>query len=51
VKAGDITEDALRVLYAYRGKGGKTGRRELPLPTCECIRAWPTSAGRATLRQ
>lgn len=40
MKAGDISEESGRVFYTYRGKGGKTGRRELPLPAYEAIKAW-----------
>jgi integrase/recombinase XerC len=46
LRAGDITEESGRVLYAYRGKGGKTGRRELPLPAYQSIRGWLSSTGR-----
>lgn len=44
--AGDITFDNGRAYYAYRGKGGKTGRRELPAPALEGIRVWLASSGR-----
>jgi integrase len=47
LKAGDITEESGRVFYAYRGKGGKAGRCELPLPAYEAIKAWLYSAGQA----
>jgi integrase len=40
MKARDITEESGRIFYAYRGKGGKVGRRELPLPAYEDIKAW-----------
>jgi len=46
LKAGDIVEGDGRVTYAYRGKGGKTGRRELPVPAYDSIVAWLGSAGR-----
>src|SRR5687767_7985591 len=36
--ASIVVED--RVFYIYRGKGGKTGRRELPEPAYEAIQAW-----------
>jgi site-specific recombinase XerD len=32
LKVGDLSLDENRVYYAYRGKGGKRGRRELPRP-------------------
>jgi integrase/recombinase XerC len=32
---GDITEEDGRTYYAYRGKGGKRGKRELPQPAYE----------------
>jgi integrase/recombinase XerC len=44
--AGDITTDDGRVWYRYRGKGGKTGKRELPLPAYEAIRAALSAWGR-----
>jgi site-specific recombinase XerD len=47
MKAGDISEEAGRILYAYRGKGGKTGRRELPPPAYDAIRIWLASTGRS----
>jgi site-specific recombinase XerD len=37
LRALDITIQGGRVLYAYRGKGGKRGRRELPRPAFEAI--------------
>jgi len=45
LKAGDIfLEDP--VSYVYKGKGGKTGRRELPRPAFDAIQAgWPSSEG------
>jgi site-specific recombinase XerD len=46
LKAGDIHEDAGRIVYSYRGKGGKTGQRELPRPAFEAIQTWLTSIGR-----
>src|SRR5208283_2249038 len=39
MKAGDLSIDGEKTYYTYRGKGGKTGRRELPQPTLEAIRA------------
>jgi site-specific recombinase XerD len=35
--AGDITQDDGRTWYAYRGKGGKIGKRELPQPAYAAI--------------
>jgi len=46
LKAGDLTDDGGRTYYVYRGKGGKTGRRELPTPAVEAIRVWLAAAGR-----
>jgi integrase/recombinase XerC len=37
LKAGDITTEGETALYSYRGKGGKTGRRELPRPAYDAI--------------
>ena len=37
--AGDLTFDNEVCFYSYRGKGGKTGRRELPRPAIQAIRA------------
>src|SRR3990167_3295237 len=37
--AGDLTHEDGRIWYTYRGKGGKTGRRELPRPALEAIQA------------
>ena len=36
LRAGDISQ-AGGLFYTYRGKGGKTGRRELPRPAFEAI--------------
>jgi len=38
LKAGGIMIEDSTVYYAYRGKGGKRGRRELPRPAWEAIR-------------
>jgi len=46
LKAGDLADDGGRTYYVYRGKGGKTGRRELPTPAVEAIRAWLAASGR-----
>jgi site-specific recombinase XerC len=46
LKASNIlVED--RVYYTYRGKGGKTGKRELPPPAVEAINAWLAASGRS----
>ena len=37
LKAGDLTQEADAVLYSYRGKGGKHGRRELPQPAFRAL--------------
>jgi len=37
LKAGDLTLEEGTAFYSYRGKGGKTGRRELPRPAYEAI--------------
>ena len=37
LRAGDLAVDGEVVFYSYRGKGGKTGRRELPGPAYEAI--------------
>jgi integrase len=36
---GDLSFDNGVCLYQYRGKGGKTGRRELPRPALDALRA------------
>jgi len=43
--AGDISVEGEAVFYAYRGKGGKRGRRELPRPAYEALCATLTDAG------
>ena len=43
--AGDISVDGETVFYAYRGKGGKRGRRELPRPAYEALCATLADAG------
>ncbi len=35
--AGSIVHEGDKVFYEYRGKGGKTGKRELPQPAYEAI--------------
>ena len=37
LKAKDIVREGSQVFYTYRGKGGKTGKRELPMPAYEAI--------------
>jgi hypothetical protein len=39
MKAGDLIEDDKRTYYTYRGKCGKQGRRELPQPAFEAVKA------------
>ena len=46
LKAGDITVEDERAFYAYRGKGGKRGRRELPRPAFAAIVATLGDAGK-----
>ena len=43
--AGDISIEGETVFYAYRGKGGKRGRRELPRPAYEALCATLADAG------
>jgi integrase/recombinase XerC len=43
--AGDISVEGETVFYAYRGKGGKRGRRELPRPAYEALVATLSDAG------
>ncbi|HVA84736.1 MAG TPA: tyrosine-type recombinase/integrase, partial [Candidatus Saccharimonadales bacterium] len=44
--AGDLSVEGETVFYSYRGKGGKTGRRELPRPAYEAIVATLSDAGK-----
>ena len=37
--AGDLSFENEICFYAYLGKGGKTGRRELPRPAVDALRA------------
>src|ERR1700704_6295676 len=37
LKVGDVSLEDDHVYYAYRGKGGKRGRRELPRPASDAI--------------
>jgi len=50
LKAGDISEDG-SPYYSYRGKGGKTGKREMPRPALSAIEAWLASTGRSLATQ
>ncbi|MGO9181163.1 MAG: tyrosine-type recombinase/integrase [Candidatus Limnocylindrales bacterium] len=45
LKAGDLTVENGTWFYAYRGKGGKRGRREFPQPAYEAIVRTLTDAG------
>jgi integrase len=46
LRAGDILVGDDVVMYQYRGKGGKTGRRELPRPAYEAISRMLADSGR-----
>ena len=46
MKAGDLSIEGERAYYTYRGKGGKRGRRELPQPALDAIRAGLAAFGR-----
>ena len=37
LKARDLSRDGDAIFYSYRGKGGKTGKRELPQPAYQAI--------------
>lgn len=43
--ASVVVED--RIFYTYRGKGGKTGKRELPAPAYSAIQTWLKNSGRS----
>ena len=43
--AGDINVEEETAFYSYRGKGGKRGRRELPRPAYEALKATLSDAG------
>ena len=45
LRVGDLSVEGETVFYAYRGKGGKRGRRELPRPVYEAICTTLTDAG------
>jgi integrase/recombinase XerD len=53
LKARDLSIEGETAFYSYRGKGGKTGRRELPRPAYEAIRATLADSGKdlATMDQ
>src|SRR5665811_1911547 len=46
LKAGDLSLEGETCFYAYRGKGGKRGRRELPHPAYEAICVSLSDAGK-----
>jgi site-specific recombinase XerD len=46
LRAGDLSLEGETVFYAYRGKGGKVGRRELPHPAYDAIRRTLADAGK-----
>jgi integrase len=46
LRAGDLSLEGETVFYSYRGKGGKRGRRELPRPAFEAIRATLADCGK-----
>jgi integrase/recombinase XerC len=46
LRAGDLGPEGETVFYAYRGKGGKRGRRELPHPAYEAICTTLADAGK-----
>ena len=43
--AGDLSVEGETAFYSYRGKGGKVGRRELPRPAYDALRASLADAG------
>ena len=43
---GDLSFENETYFYTYRGKGGKTGRRELPRPAVEALRAGLAAYGK-----
>jgi site-specific recombinase XerD len=45
LKVRDISDEG-STFYSYRGKGGKTGKRELPRPALDAIETWLASVGR-----
>lgn len=48
--AGDLSIEGETTFYAYRGKGGKRGRRELPHPAYEAICATLEDAGKELVK-
>src|SRR5579871_3355151 len=46
LKAKDITVEGDHAFYQYRGKGGKTGRRELPAPAFAAIQRTLADCGK-----
>jgi integrase len=46
LKAGDLTIEGGTAFYAYRGKGGKRGRRELPAPAFAAIKVTLIDCGK-----
>jgi integrase/recombinase XerC len=46
LRAGDLSLEGETTFYAYRGKGGKRGRRELPHPAYDAICATLADAGK-----
>jgi integrase len=46
MKAGDLSFEGETCFYTYRGKGGKTGRRELPRPALDAVRGWLVAVGK-----
>jgi site-specific recombinase XerD len=46
LRARDLSVEGETAFYSYRGKGGKRGRRELPRPAVEAIRATLADAGK-----
>ncbi len=46
LRAGDLSFENDVCFYAYAGKGGKTGRRELPRPAIDALRAALSAWGR-----
>jgi integrase len=46
MRAGDLSFENEVCFYEYRGKGGKTGRRELPRPAVQALRAALPAWGR-----
>src|SRR5665811_1582132 len=44
--AGDLSFENEVCFYSYRGKGGKTGRRELPRPAVAALRTGLSAYGK-----